>query len=105
MAKVTGPLFSFGASGTVGKKLTYRATKRGAVVQTRPIPSKPANSNQIRERSRFSEAMATWKTLDAPTRAKWVTVGLRSAIPAYKAYTRQYIIQQSTPDKLPLIPA
>jgi hypothetical protein len=105
MAKVTAPLFSFSASGTVAGKLTYRATKRGAVCQTRAISGKPANTNQLRERSRFADALAAWRTLDSPTLAKWHAVGLRFALADHKAFTKQYLIQRCTPPQLPRIPA
>lgn len=105
MAKVTAPLFSATASGTVGRKLTYRNTQQGAVVQRPAIPSKPATFAQGAERTRFTAAMAAWAALGSTPRGEWQAAAAHWSMRADMLFTREYLLQQVTGSALPLIPS
>ena len=60
MAKVTAPLFSFGARGKLGDALVYFPWKGIAVVRTYAIPANPNSAAQQTQRARLSNAVTDW---------------------------------------------
>lgn len=63
MAKLTAPLFSFGASGQLGKALVYANWKGIDDVRTYVIPSNPRSSSQLTQRGYFTDALDLWHNL------------------------------------------
>ena len=105
MAKIQGPLMSLSASGTVAGQLTYRATRTGNVVQRPPVPTGAASDAQRAERLRFAGALHQWDILDSGIQDQWTAAGLAFGLPAYKLFTREYLLQQCSGASLPLIPS
>ncbi len=71
MAKVTAPLLSFGASGTIAKVQTY-ATWRGVPYARRHvIPANPKTTGQVLTRDIFSALEMRWKQAGPIMRAPW----------------------------------
>jgi len=71
MAKVTAPLLSFGASGTIAKVQTY-ATWRGVPYARRHVvPANPKTTAQVLTRDIFRNLDVRWKTAGPLTRAPW----------------------------------
>jgi len=71
MAKVTGPLLSFTASGTVGGVQTYSKWRGIDYVRTRVTPANPNTANQVKTRSVFTWLMAVYKLMAADLQAPW----------------------------------
>ena len=70
MAKVTGPLMSMTASGTVGKTATFSIWKGNAYVRSRIIPKNPKSTLQKSARSALgaiAKACAAVLTISADT--------------------------------------
>lgn len=74
MAKVTGPLMSLEASGTIGDALTFSRWVGRPYVRRYSVPGNPQTLNQETHRNRFSVmgTIATWaarnnQTFDANT--------------------------------------
>ena len=65
MVKVSGPMFSLGASGSIGKTLTYAIWKGRAYVRQLVIPTNPRSAGQTGMRSMFKFLSKQWKNLDA----------------------------------------
>lgn len=60
MAKVTAPLFSFGASGQLAKALVYFPFKGLDVVRSYVIPANPNSSAQQTQRGHMTDAVDEW---------------------------------------------
>lgn len=68
MARLTGPLFSLGASGTIADTLTYAAWKGIPYVRTRVIPANPNSVAQQEVRGVFSTLNNMWKRMGVQAR-------------------------------------
>jgi len=56
MAKLSGPLLSFGASGSVGDAVTFTKRKRQNVAKSHSVPANPNSTDQAAQRSRVTSA-------------------------------------------------
>jgi len=81
MAKLTAPLFSLRASGTIGEALTYAAWKGISYVRTRVIPNNPQSANQTAVREVFKTLNNIWNRAPQLMRDPW------TANASGKAYT------------------
>lgn len=61
MAKVTAPLLSLGASGTIGKTLTFGKWKGINTARQRITPANPRSTGQTAQRSIMSNVVAFWR--------------------------------------------
>lgn len=104
MAKVSAPLFSLGASGTVGDVLTFNQSNTAPVCRRKPTGYKPATIPQAVCRQRCSDAAAHWRSLDAPSRAEWVAVAALSGANVFTKYLLEWNAQGSTPAAPPFLP-
>lgn len=73
MAKLKGPLFSFGARGQLGEALVYFPWKGIHCVRTYVVPANPNTSDQQTQRTLFEGAVDDWHdvALDADDVAAW----------------------------------
>ncbi len=71
MAKTTAPLLSLGASGTVGKTLTFAKWRGVGYVRQRVTPANPRTTPQVLTRDIFSNMGLRWKTAGPLLRAPW----------------------------------
>lgn len=71
MAKLTGPLLSFGASGQIGKTMVTADWKGIKYARQYSIPANPQTAEQTTTRDTFKTLQSLW--LNAPTlfRAPW----------------------------------
>lgn len=76
MAKVTGPLLSLDASGSVASTLTFSRWKGINYVRQRVIPTYTNSDEQVAVRDILSDASLAWK--------QGATVGVIPINPAYK---------------------
>lgn len=59
MAKLTAPLFSFGASGKIADSLVYFPWKGLDAVRQYVIPANPRSADQVTQRGHLTDAVAT----------------------------------------------
>jgi hypothetical protein len=104
MAKIQAPLFSFGASGTIGKILTFNQSTQKPVARKKPAPSKSAPPLQAIIRLRFKQAAESWRALSPTERAKWRTLAAPTARPSFAKYYLEWVAQNSTPATPPYFP-
>ena len=75
MAKVTGPLMSFEAHGSLGSEFTFRAGAKAANVYRPPDPSRgrrgQASPAQQAVRDNYTQALAAWRALEEIERQAW----------------------------------
>lgn len=69
MAKVSGPLMSMDASGTLGKAITFSKWKGVPVVRQYVVPANPNTIAQQAVRNSFTAASDAFKALDATNKA------------------------------------
>lgn len=91
MAKVTAPLLSFGASGTIAKTMTF-ATWRGVPYTRRHvIPANPRTTAQVLTRDIFSALEVRWKQGGPLLRAVWDRFATGQRFVGRNAYLGQNI--------------
>lgn len=73
MARVTGPLFSVSASGTVGKAFTFGIWKGIQYVREWFKPANPKTAKQVNVRDALTLAVAYWQSLPGAEQDKWDT--------------------------------
>lgn len=71
MPKVTGPLFSIGASGTIAGTINYRQTRRGSIVRKNSKPSGDPSLLQIAQRALIQFLSTSWKLLPEDFKQTW----------------------------------
>ncbi len=71
MAKITAPLLSFGASGSIAKTLVASKWKGRPYMRQHVIPANPKSVDQLLTRDAFSSAAAIWKIGGPILRAPW----------------------------------
>ncbi len=60
MSRLTGPLFSLRASGTVAKSITYSSWRGIPYARTRIIPANPKTADQLEVRNIFHSLCTLW---------------------------------------------
>lgn len=76
MAKLTGPLFSLTARGTIGDALTYSAWRGVQYTRTRVIPNNPNTTAQQEVRGVFRTVNAFWNRSPTLVRAPWTAAAV-----------------------------
>lgn len=71
MARVTGPLMSFDASGTLAKSMVFAKWRGRNYVRRHAIPANPRSINQIGIRSMFAWLAQEWKLLASGDHTAW----------------------------------
>ncbi len=72
MAKITGPLFSLRARGSLGDTLVYARWRGIPYIRTYVIPANPQSLAQIEVRNIFRSLNALWLRSPTDFRAPWV---------------------------------
>jgi len=71
MPKLTAPLLSFKAQGTLGKVLTFCGFKGLSIAKKRPVPTDPKTLPQLYQRWRFYDAKQYWHSLSQAQRDQY----------------------------------
>ena len=69
MAKLTGPLLSFGADGQIGKAMVTAKWRGISYARQYTIPANPRTTKQVANRTRFAFFREVWKLAPAAVRA------------------------------------
>jgi hypothetical protein len=105
MPRVTGPLFSAGASGAFGGIMEFRMVGTQAVVTAPKHRRKAPGPAQRANAARFQVAIGGWKTLDAASKTHWQGKALLLRLTGYQLYLREYLRQNIAPPHHPILPA
>ena len=95
MAKVTGPMFSMTASGTIGDGLTYRKGKVGCHVLRKQIHHDTAKATQLTQRASYSSAIVFWKSLHVHEKEFYNYLGDQQGITGYNYAIGQFLEGQA----------
>lgn len=88
MPVLTGPLFSLGASGTIGKTLTYAAWRGIKYARQRVVPQNPRTAAQIEVRHAFTTLNGVWQIADPEFWDIWEAVARGKPLTAKNAFMR-----------------
>lgn len=97
MAKLTAPLLSMSASGTIGDLITYAAWKGINYARQRVVPANPQSSGQTSQRNKLAAAVSDYKSTANALNALDKTNLDRAALysgktqSGYNFYVRQHI--------------
>jgi hypothetical protein len=104
MPKLQGPLFSIGASGSIGKTLVYRRTRHGLTVQHWSQPTDPATPSQLDNRAYWAAARNAWRNLTPTQRQPWLQCATSWSLQPFAIFAREWILQRIDPPNLPDVP-
>lgn len=106
MAKVTGPLMSVSASGTIAKTLTYGTWKGIQWVREWFIPANPNTDMQQNVRQAFTLSVSEWGNQDNATKQAWneaaATLEAQSGISLFMRRGMEAYIDQIGSDTTPV---
>jgi hypothetical protein len=89
--KVSGPLFSLGAGGSLGDGITYQGGRRGARVERRPRHRDAGSAAQLSHRGVFLDAVAYWHALSAAEKAVYNERADPLSLTGYNLCLREYL--------------
>lgn len=101
MAKVTGPLFSMSASGTIGKAVTYGTWKGRPWARVHFIPENPQTAKQVNVRTALDLALKYYQlTVSAPQKEAYEIAAAGQGMSGYNLYMKRamlaYVAQLTT---------
>lgn len=94
MARVTGPLFSLDASGTVAGAMTFSKWKGLNYVRMRVIPANPRTASQVSQRNTLAAATSSWKfnvSLNAASKSSWNASASGTGMSGFNRFTSVFI--------------
>lgn len=91
MVKVKAPLFGFGASGDLGKDLSYRRQLGQDVAIKTPTHIDAQTLPQVYQRWRYIDAIFYWKSLSDAQKTIFRAEGSRHHLTGYQECLRQYM--------------
>ena len=86
MARVTGPLFSLEASGTIAKTATFAKWKGRQYVRQRVVPSNPRTAGQVAVRAALTFLAQVWKLISPINQATWDVAAKQASVSPFNAY-------------------
>ena len=99
MTRVTGPLFSLTASGTIGDVITYSNWKGLPYVRTRVIPANPQTAGQVSIRYMMSSGVSAWQdtaSVPAASRLSWDYYASGTGMSGFNRYIKLFIETNSS---------
>lgn len=100
MPKLTGPLFSVEARGTLGNALTFKKGKEGQRVEKVPRPRDRKSVAQVAQRDLFVEAVLYWHSLGMSQRDYAEVKGDALRITGYNYVIREYLRGRMIPGEI-----
>lgn len=86
MAKVSGPLHSLEASGTVGSTLTMLKQQGRQLAKFKSKPGGTPSPAQLAQRARYRAAVDAWNLLDPAGKAAWKPTADAKRITPFNAF-------------------
>lgn len=86
--KLTGPMMSMSASGSIGGVLTFASNKGRAYARTLVKPSNPKSNLQNAVRAVFTFLSQVWKTIPAVDQATWQNLADQTKISPFNAFVK-----------------
>lgn len=91
MAKITHPLHSLAASGSIGHRLTFSNVKIGSVVKNWSKPTDRKTAAQLAQRTAYQAGIADWKTLTTEQHELWNTTAQQERMTGFNLFMRGWL--------------
>jgi hypothetical protein len=104
MAKVSCPLHSISASGSIGRVLSFRACQNGSVATRKALPYAQISTIEKLNQQRMKDAQAAFKLLSPADLQRWQTLVAGTGKSAWVYFFKMYQTQNIDPPNTPLIP-
>jgi hypothetical protein len=88
MVRVSSPMMSLDASGTIGQAATFSKWKGRNYVRARVIPHNPKSVGQVAVRASFKFLAQEWKNIATGTQELWDTLAKALVISKFNAFVR-----------------
>jgi len=98
MSRVTGPLFSLTASGTLGDVITYSKWKGIPYVRSRVIPQNPQTASQVSTRNTLTAGVSAYRTtasVPAASKLSWDFYASGSGMSGFNRYIKTFMYENS----------
>lgn len=89
MVKLTGPMHSQRASGTLAGQLCFGFSGKNATARKKPTPKQPRSGLQISMRAMMTFLAQQWKNLTDDQQATWDSCASHTRLDAYHRYLGQ----------------
>jgi hypothetical protein len=102
--KTVGPMFSLGASGTIGGVITMATWKGRPYARIRVTPSNPRSAGQTASRAMMAFLSQQWAALDSGAKASWAELGQQGSYSPFNAFVKanmNYWAQYQMPGQEP----
>jgi len=86
MVKLVAPMFSLGASGSIGKAVTFASWKGIPYARELVIPANPRAGGQVGMRAMFKWLSQIWANLSAANQATWETRAAQGNYSPFNAF-------------------
>lgn len=107
MTKVKGPLFSIGASKSIGKEITFRKGRRKSHAQKYFTPKVRYTEDQVKVRQTFDDLQMLWEVMPDAYKEAWneyAKLGLRGRISGSNAFMKYNFTKYFKTDELDDLP-
>jgi len=94
VSRVTGPLFSLTASGTLSDVITYSQWKGLFYVRTRVIPANPQTASQTSIRGTLTAGVSIWHddtSMPAASKTSWEYYASGTHMSGFNRYMKKFI--------------
>lgn len=88
MVKLTGPLMSLAASGTIADAVTFSSWKGRSYAREHVIPSNPKSGDQVSMRAMLTFLAQEWDGLTAASKATWQAPAAADSISPFNAFLK-----------------
>lgn len=86
MVKLTAPMMSLAASGTIGKAATFSRWKGRAYARERVVPANPQSALQVSMRSMLKFLAQDWVNVGATPQASWAELAAAGQYSPFNAF-------------------
>ena len=94
MAKITNPLMSISATGTIARKITFSGSTGGTRAFLRPTPK---GTGTPAHKSRYSDGCAAWQLLSPAEKAAWSETGEPRRLNGFQAFMSAWLLETPSP--------
>ena len=94
MTRLTGPMFSLTASGTIGDVITYSNWKGLAYARARVIPANPQTASQVSQRNTLTGGVSMYRTVacvPATSKSSWDFYAYGTGMSGFNRYIKLFI--------------
>ena len=93
MAKITGPLFSLDARGSVGRSIVYSIWKGVNYLRRHVVPQNPKSDDQIVIRTVITDGSQKWAdgTITSGDKLLWNAFAEGKPFSGFNAYMKAYV--------------